>query len=303
MAADGRHHHHDHGTSGDLTRAFALGVGLNLALVVAQVVGGLMARSLALVADAGHNFTDVLGLVLAWWARRLEKTRPTATHTYGLQSASILAALTNAVLLLVTMGAVGWEAIARLREPQEVNGTIVIVVAAAGMVINTVSALPFRAGRRHDLNLRAAFAHLLSDAGMSAGVVVAGLGIRATGATWIDPVVSLAIVAFVIHGTRGLLRDSLNLALHAVPAGVDLRAVHDYLTRVPGVGGVHDLHVWALSTTETALTVHLVLQPGVSGDDVLGAATEALGDQFGIRHVTIQVEPPPVAPLHYRKAF
>lgn len=288
--------------TGDFTRAFALGVSLNLALVAAQIIGGLLAHSLALVADAGHNFTDVLGLVLAWWARRLEKTAPTRTHTYGLRSASILAALTNAVLLLVTMGAVGWEAIVRFRQPTAVHGGLVIAIAAAGIVVNGASAIPFLAGRRKDINLRAAFAHLATDAAMSLGVVVAGIAIVWTGKTWIDPVVTLVIVAVVVFGTRSLLRDSMNLALQAVPPDVDLRRIHDHLAKIPGVGNVHDLHVWAMSTTETALTVHLVLRPGARHDAVLASAGAGLKRDFEIAHATIQIEEPVAEPVEYRRA-
>ncbi|MCC7007720.1 MAG: cation transporter [Acidobacteria bacterium] len=297
------HHHHPHGSArGDLDRAFAFGVGLNLAFVVAQVAFGLLANSLALVADAGHNLSDVLSLGLAWWARRLEKRGPTVTHTYGLRSASILAALTNAVLLLLTMGALGWEAITRFGDPVAVDTTLVILVASVGVLVNGASALPFLKGRHQDLNVGAAYAHLLADAGVSAGVVIAGIAIRFTGAGWIDPLVTLLIVAIIVHGTRGMLRDSLNLALHAAPRGIDVRAVHNQLTRVPGVAGTHDLHIWALSTTETALTVHLVLQPGAKEGAVLADATAMIKDRFAINHVTIQIERPAAEPMELRRS-
>lgn len=300
------HHHDAHGhahvpAGGDLNRAFAVSVGLNLAFVVAQVIAGLAAHSLSLIADAGHNLADVLTLVLAWWARRLEKRAPTRTYTYGLRSASILAALTNAVLLLVTMGALAWEAITRFGAPVEIHTTLVMAVAGLGVVVNAASALPFLRRRHQDLNIQAAFAHLMADAGVSAGVVVAALAIRLTGAAWIDPLVTLVIVAVIVHGTRGMLVDSLNLALHAAPPGIDVRHVRDELLAVPGVGAVHDLHVWALSTTDTALTAHLVLRPGASDGAVLDAATSAIRGRFPIHHVTIQIERPAAEPVELRR--
>jgi cobalt-zinc-cadmium efflux system protein len=296
----GPHAHHDHGhhhghshahAPADFNAAFAFGVGLNLLLVVAQLVGGFFAGSLALVADAGHNFADVLGLILAWWANGLRRTTPTVTRTYGLRGASILAAVVNATLLLVTMGGVGWEALVRLGHPQPVAGMPVIVIAAAGIVVNALSAFPFAKGRKDDINVRAAFQHLAADAAISLGVLVAGAIILTTGALWIDPVVSLVVVVLVVHGTWGLLRDSLNMALQAVPPGVDLRAIRDYLCGVPGVGDVHDLHVWAMSTTETALTVHLVTATaGAERDVLLDAVTTGLRGAFAIGHVTVQIE-------------
>jgi cobalt-zinc-cadmium efflux system protein len=301
MAHDHSHDHHHHAAPETFTTAFVVAITLNLALVVGQVVGGLWAHSLALVADAGHNFIDVVGLMLAWWARRLQKSAPTRTHTYGLRSMSILASLTNAVLVLVSMGAVGWEAIVRLGQPAPVDGPVMIGIAVAAILVNGVSAWPFLAGRKEDLNLKAAFAHLAADAGIAAGVALAGVAILMTGVQWIDPVASLAIVAVVIYGTWGLLRDSMNLALQAVPPGIDLRAIHDYLAAASGVGNVHDLHVWAMSTTETALTVHLVLQPGHSHEDVLAEVTQGLHDRFKISHTTVQVELPEVAPLVYQR--
>ncbi len=294
-------HDHSHAAPEAFTTAFAVAVGLNLALVAAQVVGGVLAHSLALIADSGHNFIDVLGLMLAWWARRLQKSAPTPTRTYGLRGVSILASLTNAVLVLVSMGAVGWEAIVRLGQPAVVNGPIMIGIAIVGMVVNGASAFPFLAGRKEDLNLRAAFAHLAADAGIALGVALAGIAILETGAEWIDPVTSLAIVLIVVYGTWDLLRDSLSLALQSVPPGIDLRAIRDYLADANGVGNVHDLHVWAMSTTETALTAHLVLQPGHGHEELLAEVTRGLQDRFKISHTTIQVELPEVAPLVYRR--
>ena len=296
------HHHHGHSHApADFNAAFAFGVGLNLLLVVAQVVGGYVAHSLALVADAGHNFADVLGLVLAWWANRLRSTRPTPTRTYGLRGASILAAVANAMMLLVTMGGVAWEAVARLGLPQPVAGTTVMIIAGAGIVVNALSALPFLKGRKDDLNIRAAFQHLAADAGISLGVLGAGALIQWTGALWIDPVVGLLVVAAVVVGTWGLFRDSLNMALQAVPPGVDARAIHDYLARVDGVGAVHDLHVWAMSTTETALTVHLVTAGGAGDrDTILGVVLQGLRERFHIAHVTVQIESPKREEMFFR---
>jgi cobalt-zinc-cadmium efflux system protein len=299
--ASHRHDHSHHYGSEDFNAAFAVGVGLNLLLVVAQVVGGLFAHSLALVADAGHNFADVLGLLLAWWANWLRRTRPTARRTYGLRGASILTAVANATLLLVTMGGVAWEALVRLRAPQPVHGLLVIVIAGAGIVVNALSAVPFLKGRKEDLNIRAAFQHLAADAGISLGVLGAGTVIFFTGALWVDPVVSLLVVAAVVYGTSGLLRDSLNMALQAVPQGIDLRAIHDYLSHVPGIGAVHDLHVWAMSTSENALTVHLVTSAGAGDrDTLLGTVTTGLRDRFSIGHVTVQIESPKPEEMFFR---
>jgi cobalt-zinc-cadmium efflux system protein len=301
----GHHHHgfgHSHGPAPkDFNAAFAFGVGLNLLLVLAQVVGGYIAHSLALVADAGHNFADVLGLVLAWWANYLGRATPTATRTYGLRGASILAAVTNAMMLLVTMGGVAWESLIRLWRPEPVAGLPVMIIAGAGILVNAASALPFLKGRKDDINIRAAFQHLAADAGISLGVLIAGGAILWTGATWIDPVVGLVVVAAVLLGTWGLFRDSLNMALQAVPPGVDLRAIHDYLARVPGIGAVHDLHVWAMSTTENALTVHLVTAAGAGDRDaLLAAVTSGLSSQFSIGHVTVQIESPKPEQMVFR---
>lgn len=289
----GHAHHHGPGHSHapkDFNSAFKIGVLLNLALVVTQVVFGLIAHSLALVADAGHNFADVLGLVLAWWASRLLKSAPTQKHTYGLRSVSILAALTNAVVLLLTMGAVAWEAIVRLAHPSEVAGKTIVWVAAVGIVVNAVTALLFFSGRKEDLNIRGAFLHLAADAGISFGVVMAGLAILCTGKLWIDPVVSLLIVAVIVYGTWGLLKDSVNLALHAVPEGIEISAVQRYLASLPGVSAVHDLHIWAMSTSDAALTAHLIMAGPMSNDKFLTEVAGELRERFNIPHATLQIE-------------
>jgi cobalt-zinc-cadmium efflux system protein len=291
----GHPHGHAHGPGHshapkDFGRAFAIGVVLNLALVVAQVVFGLLSQSLALVADAGHNFADVLGLVLAWWASKLVKSVPTKKHTYGYRSASILAALTNAVLLVATMGAVGWEAIMRLKHPTEVEGVTVIWVATLGIVVNGISAMLFYSGRKGDLNVRGAFLHLAADAGISLGVVLGGVAILLTHKQWIDPVVSIVIVATVLYGTWGLLKDSVNLSLQAVPENINLEEVKAFLRKLPDVTEVHDLHIWAMSTTEVALTAHLVMQPARINDGFLAEVAHELKDKFQIGHATLQVE-------------
>lgn len=282
-------HGHEHGRP-NYNRAFAVGVGLNLGFAVLEAGFGLWANSLALVADAGHNLSDVLGLLLAWGANYLAGRPPTARRTYGLRRSSVLAALLNAVLLLLAAGGIAWEAVRRLREPEPVAGLMVVGVAAVGVVVNTATALLFLAGRKRDLNIRGAFLHMAADAGVSAGVVVAGLVIRYTGWTWADPVASLAIVVVIVAGTWGLFREALDLALDAVPPGIDPAAVEAYLAGLPGIVAVHDLHVWAMSTTEAALTVHLVKPDGRLDDGLLGCVTEDLRAKFGIAHATIQLE-------------
>jgi cobalt-zinc-cadmium efflux system protein len=280
---------HSHGVARH-DRSFALGIALNLAFVLAEFVFGLLSGSLALLADAGHNLSDVLGLGLAWGASGLARRQPNARHTYGWRSASILAALLNAVILLVAVGGIAWEAIRRFGQPAEVAGSTVIWVAAAGTAINTASALLFFSGRKEDLNIRGAFLHMAADAAVSLGVVVAGVLLHVTGWTWIDPITSLIIVAVIVASTWSLLRESLHLALAGVPEGIDPGAVRDYLAGLPGVEAVHDLHIWALSTTEAALTAHLV-KPDPAGDDALLAeATRTLHDRYGIEHTTLQWE-------------
>ncbi|MBV9008888.1 MAG: cation transporter [Verrucomicrobia bacterium] len=274
----------------DFTRAFAVGVILNSAYIAFEVAYGLVAHSLALLADAGHNLSDVLGLLLAWAASAMARTRPTKRRTYGMRGSSILAALFNAILLLVSVGAIAWEAIRRFGQPEAVSGKIVIWVSLLGIVVNTITALMFAAGRKGDLNIRGAFLHMAADAAISAGVVIAGAAIVLTGLHWIDPVVSLAICAVIIWGTWDLLRESVNLALHAVPRQIDPDKVDSYLRELPGISEVHDLHIWPMSTTETAITAHLVKPDGVIDDGLLCQIKYELHTRFSISHVTIQCE-------------
>lgn len=295
--APARPQSHDHGhrhIPADYNRVFAIGVALNVIYIVVEASFGFLADSLALLADAGHNLSDVLGLLLAWGANYLVQRRPTARHTYGWRKSTILAALTNAIILLVAMGGIAWEAVRRFSDPPPVAGKTIIIVAAIGVFINTATALLFLSGRKKDLNIRGAFLHMAADAGVSAGVVGAGVVILTTGWLWIDPVVSLIITAIIVAGTWGLLRDSFNLALDAVPAGIDPESVKSYLAELPGVTGVHHLHIWAMSTSETALTVHLQ-KPDAGGDDLLiEQASRELHERFGIAHITIQWERRPV---------
>jgi cobalt-zinc-cadmium efflux system protein len=266
------------------------GIILNSGFLIAEVIFGIFSNSIALLADAGHNLSDVLGLLLAWGASVLVKRIPSAKFTYGLRSTSILAALINAALLLFVTGGIAWEAILRFRSPDLVDGVTVIIVAAVGIAINLGTALLFMSGRKGDMNVRAAFAHMMADAAISAGVVVAGAIILFTGWLWLDPAVSLIISALVILGTWGLLRDSVSLALHGVPEGIDVPAVQTYLASIDGVTEVHDLHIWGMSTTETALTVHLVVPGGYPGDTFRSDVCKVLRDRFSISHSTIQIE-------------
>jgi cobalt-zinc-cadmium efflux system protein len=282
-------HDHDHAPA-TISRAFAIGVGLNLAFVAVEALYGLRAHSLALVADAGHNLSDVLGLLLAWGAAALGAQRPSPRRTYGLRRTSILAALGNAILLLLAVGAIAWEAIRRLGSPAPVASGVVVAVALVGIGINTATALLFLRGRKRDLNVRGAFLHMAADAAVSAGVVVAALVMQRTGWLWLDPVVSLAIAAVITIGTWELLRDSVNLALDAVPEGIAPDQVEAYLAGLPGVVAVHDLHIWGMSTTHVAMTAHLV-KPAVENEDqLLADLCRAMHDRFGIEHATIQIE-------------
>jgi cobalt-zinc-cadmium efflux system protein len=291
-AHDHGHHHHGHGHShapADFGAAFAIGVALNSAFVVAELIFGYAAQSLALISDAVHNLSDVMALLLAWCALWLSRKQPTDRHTYGYRRASILAALANAALLLVVVGGIAVEAIDRLRAPSEVASMTVLWVAALGIVINGATALLFMRGRHDDLNIRGAYLHMAADAGVSFGVVVAAAVTMATGWLWIDPVVSLGIAAVVLISGWDLARDSVNLALDAVPRDIALGDVKEYLAALDGVSEVHDLHIWAMSTNETALTAHLV-RPGGSDDAFLHRCCEGLSHRFKINHATLQVE-------------
>jgi cobalt-zinc-cadmium efflux system protein len=282
-------HGHSHGPA-SFGRAFLIGIVLNSGFVAAEATYGFFANSLALLADAGHNLSDVLGLVLAWAAASLVKRQPSARYTYGLKRTSILASLANAMLLLVASGAIILEAVRRLDAPQPVAETTVIWVALAGILINGATALGFMAGRKSDLNIRGAFLHMMTDALVSLGVVVSGLVVLATGWLWVDPAVSVTIALVIVVGTWSLLRDSINLALDAVPGNIDRAAIQNYLLGLPGVAEVHDLHIWAMSTTEVAMTAHLV-RPGAELDDqLLMQACRELAHRFGIGHATLQVE-------------
>jgi cobalt-zinc-cadmium efflux system protein len=289
------HDHHDHGhghhghshAPADFGLAFAVGAGINLAFVLAEFAAGVLSGSLALLADAGHNLADVAGLLLAWGAVVMAKRPATARRTYGLRKGTILASLANAGLLLAGVGAVAWEAVQRFADPQPVQTGWMAAVAALGVVINTATALMFMRGRKDDLNLRGVYLHMAADAGVSAGVVVAALVIAYTGWLWLDPAVTLVVLAVIVAGTWGLLRDSLDLALDAAPRGIDPAAVRAALAALPGVAEVHHLHIWAMSTTETALTAHLVAPTNPTG--LLQAANARLA-ALGIGHVTLQIE-------------
>jgi cobalt-zinc-cadmium efflux system protein len=290
------HAGHFHGPGGhshapkSFGRAFAIGIGLNTAFVLIEAGYGIASNSLALIADAGHNLSDVLGLVVAWIAVILSKRPPTTRFTYGLRGSSIMAALFNAVFLLIAVGVIGWEAAQRLVDPQPVAGATVMTVATIGVAINGFTAWLFMAGGKGDINIRGAYLHMAADAAVSAAVIVAGLLVVLTGWLWLDPLVSLAIAAVITVGTWSLLRDSVLMSLDAAPPGVDPAAVRVMLERLPGVVEVHDLHIWPMSTTETALTAHLVIPGGHPGDDALHAIAAELETRFGIVHPTIQIE-------------
>lgn len=289
MHAHVEHHGHSHEVR-DFGRAFAIGIGLNLAFVAVEAIYGGIAHSLALLADAGHNLSDVLGLVLAWGATVLVRRLPTRRRTYGLRKTSILASMTNALLLLIAISVIAWEAFHRLQRPEPVSSGLVMGVAAVGIVINGITAWLFVSGRKDDMNIRGAYLHMAADAAVSAGVVIAALAMRMTGWLWLDPAVSLAIVVVIALSTWGLLRDSVNLALDAVPQQIDPEQIERYLASLPGVMAVHDLHIWGVSTTEAALTVHLVKPDATIDDALLGRINADLHRQFGIEHVTVQFE-------------
>ncbi len=281
--------HHNHGPH-IYNRAFAIGVALNISFVVIEVVYGFIAESLALIADAGHNLGDVVGLLLAWGASVLATKRPTPRYTYGFRRATILASLFSGLLLLMAMGAIAWEALERLSAPAAVDGATVIIVAAIGVIINTATALMFFSGRKHDLNIKGAYLHMAADAAVSLGVVIAGIAIIATGWLWLDPAISLFIVAVILISTWDLLRDSMNLAVDSVPRNIDPIEVEAYLRSQPGVADIHDLHIWAMSTTETALTAHLTIPGGKSDDCFLQTLSQQLLERFSIEHTTLQIE-------------
>ncbi len=284
-------HTHAHAAGVDTTsRAFAVGVALNLVFVVIEIGFGLHANSLSLLADAGHNFSDVIGLLMAWGALVLAKRVPSERFTYGLRSSTIMAAFANAMLLLIAVGGIAWEAFHRFGNPAEVSEITMIWVAAVGVVINVATALMLMKGREKDLNLRGAYLHMLADAAVSVGVVLAGIGMMWTGWLWLDPAISLVIAVVIFAGTWGLLKASLRLSLQAVPDGIDVKKVNAFLQSFPEVKEVHDLHIWGMSTTEVALTVHLVMPQGHPGDAFLDHLAEELEHHYHIHHPTFQIE-------------
>ena len=282
-------HDHNHQIS-NYNRAFAIGVMLNVIFVAIEAGYGLAAGSLALIADAGHNLSDVLSLLIAWGAALLATKPATEKRTYGFRKVTIMASLASAILLLVALGGITWEAIGRFFDPKPVEGMTVIAVAAIGVVINTITALLFVSGQKHDLNIRGAFLHMAADAGVSFGVVVAGIIIMVTGWLLIDPLISLLIVAVILVGTWSLLRDSMNLAIDTVPKGIDMAGIKRYLTSLESVSQIHDLHVWPMSTTEVALSVHLITDDNSSDSSLLPELQQQLLDRFNIEHSTIQIE-------------
>lgn len=295
----GHDHGHDHGhhhAPADFNRAFVLGILLNTGFVAIEAWYGWQINSLALLADAGHNLSDVAGLLLAWLAALAGRRQPDSRHTYGWRRASILAAFTNAVLLLVAMGSLAWEALGRLSAPEPTQGWTIITVAAIGIVVNTATALLFLRGREHDLNVRGAFLHMAADALVSLGVVIGGALYLWQGWAWLDPVISLGIAAVIVAGSWGLLRQSLHLLFDGVPEGIDLTALHGWLAARPGVARVDDLHVWAMSTTQVALTAHLVMPEGAPGDDFLRETADELHERFDIDHTTLQITRAPLMP-------
>ena len=301
MSHDHSSHSHGHDDYGhahahapaSFGKAFAIGIALNLGFVVIEALYGLLSNSMSLLADAGHNLSDVLGLGVAWLGAVLAQRAPTARFTYGLRGSSILAALFNAVFLLVTVGGLSWEAIRRLGTPEPVAGLTMMAVAAIGILVNAVTAWLFAAGRNDDINLKAAFLHMASDALVSVGVLAAGLVILLTNWLWVDPVVSLVINGVIVWGTWGLLRDSVGMSMAAVPPQIDPAAVRRLLSGRAGVVDVHDLHIWAMSTTENALTCHLVMPDGHPGDMFLNDLCSDLAERFRINHTTVQIEVDP----------
>jgi cobalt-zinc-cadmium efflux system protein len=286
----GHQHHHHHAPQEGQGRTFALAVGLNMLIVIVQGIYGFIAHSTALLADAGHNLSDVLGLLLAWAAVWLGKRQPSPRYTFGLGSSSILASLANAALLLFACGAIVLESIQRLLNPAPVAGLDVFIVATLGLVVNGFSAWLFMRGSKEDLNVRGAFLHMAADAAISAAVAVSGLVILFSGWSWIDPLMSLVVVSVIVYGTWGLGRDAMRLAMAAVPPSVDMPRIEKYLSDIPGVDDVHDLHVWALSTTENAMTAHLVMREGHPGDAFVDGIVRTLREDYAMHHATLQVE-------------
>ena len=297
---DHHHHGHSHGIGGhghapaSFGRAFAIGIGLNAGFVAAEVVFGILAHSVALLADAGHNLGDVIGLGGAWLASWLGTRSPSSQYTYGMRRSSVLAALANAIILLIVTGGIAWEAILRLITPAPVAGMTIMLVAIAGIFVNGITAWLFMSGRKGDLNIKAAFLHMAADAMLALGVAVAGAVIMMTGWLRLDPAVSLILSIVIVIGTWSLLRDAVKLSLDAVPPGIDQQAVEAYLLSLPGISEVHDLHIWGLSTTDTALTVHLVHER-IEEADLLERVCHEVRDRFGIGHATIQLETPEAA--------
>jgi cobalt-zinc-cadmium efflux system protein len=284
------HHHHHHPAPDGNGRAFGIAIALNTAFVAIEFIYGFIANSTALMADAGHNLSDVLGLGLAWGAALLTKSAPTRRFTYGMRGTTILAALANALLLMVACGAIAWEAVHRFAHPEPVAGTTVSIVALVGVLINGFSAWLFVAGSKDDINVRGAYQHMAADALLSLGVVISGVVIIYTGWSWLDPVVSLVLVVVIVAGTWSLLKESIQMVLAGVPASVDATGVTAFLTAQSGVTEVHDVHIWAMSTTETALTAHLVMPGGYPGDAAIDEIVEHLREDFAIHHCTLQVE-------------
>jgi len=284
------HDHHHHGDPNNHGRAFIIAILLNSIFIAVEFGYGFIANSTALMADAGHNLSDVLGLVLAWGAAILARKAPSQRYTYGMRSSSILAALANAMFLLIACGAIAWEAIMRFTQPPAVAGLMVSLVAVVGIVINGISAWLFMSGSKHDLNIRGAYLHMAADAAISLGVAISGVIILFTQWYWLDPLASIIIVGIIVIGTWGLLRDSVQLALNAVPEHIDVTAVDAYLRQCEGVSDIHDLHIWGMSTTESALTVHLVMPAGYPGDAYMEDVMHTLRERFNIHHSTLQVE-------------
>ena len=282
--------HHHHGDPNNHGRAFVIAIALNTFFVMVEFVFGFMANSTALVADAGHNLSDVLGLILAWSAAILGRKAPNERYTYGLRSTSILAALANAMFLLVTCGAIAWEAVQRFSHPPAVVGLTVTLVAAVGIIVNGLSAWLFMKDSKGDLNIRGAYLHMATDAAVSLGVVVTGIVMIYTGWYWLDPIASLIIIAVIVFGTWSFLRESVQLALSAVPANIEVGGIDAYLRQCPGVTDIHDLHIWGMSTTENALTVHLVMPNGYPGDTYMDEIMQTLKVRFSVHHSTLQIE-------------